>query len=72
MRLGGREERTISQDAPAARGFWMEPSKTRVGKHSLRVAGGLGEGEEGSQPVSVGDFLQEYMRQASSVRQVCT
>ena len=36
----------------------MEPSKTLVGKHSL------------SEAVSVSDFLQVYMRQASPFRQV--
>lgn len=50
----------IAQEPDADRGFSMEPSSTRVGKHSLKVA------------VSVGDFCQVYIRQASSVRQVCT
>ena len=50
----------IVQESDAERGFSMEPSSTRVGKHSLNVA------------VSVGDFCHVYIRQASSVRQVCT
>ena len=49
-----------AQAGPGTRGEEMEPRRTRVGKHSLRVA------------VSVGDFLQVYIRQASSLRQVCT
>ena len=50
----------IEQELDADRGLSMEPSRTRVGKHSLNVA------------VSVGDFCHVYIRQASSVRQVCT
>ena len=42
------------------RGSRIVPSNTRVGKHSLSVA------------VSVADFFQEYIRQASSLRHVCT
>ena len=38
----------------------MVPSRTLVGKHSLKVA------------VSVADFFQEYIRHASSLRHVWT
>ena len=50
----------MEQEEDADRGFSIEPSSTLVGKHSLNVA------------VSVGDFCQVYIRQASSLRQVWT
>ena len=50
----------MAQEEDADRGFSIEPSNTLVGKHSLKVA------------VSVGDFCQVYIKQASSLRQVWT
>ena len=49
-----------TQSSAANKGFWIEPSRTLVGKHSRRVA------------VSVSDLLQEYIMHASPDPQVCT
>lgn len=48
------------QEEEGTSGSEIDPSRTRVGKHSLRV------------DISVEDFFQEYIRQASSFKQVCT
>lgn len=47
-----------SQSGLGTKGSDIEPSSTRVGKHSRRVA------------VSVGDFFHVYIRHASSLRHV--
>merc|ERR1719350_362892 len=49
-----------TQSSAASKGFWIEPRRTLVGKHSRRVA------------VSVSDLLQEYIMHASPDPQVCT
>ena len=49
-----------TQSSDANKGFWIDPRRTLVGKHSRKVA------------VSVSDLLHEYIMHASPDPHVCT